>query len=142
MSPSHSTNGVQATIAKNVQSTSDAVNLPIYQIRPLVLCQGAPTDLPTIFWSTRYLDDQHQNTYQNPGVNVLSLQTELKASNKVNTDSWAVGSRLGLNTNWNAVAWSSFLGNGSGDLLYTRYNWKGVTTVTGPLDNRASPQYT
>ena len=121
--------GIQGNIAKNMQSAwtlhMDFADLDLgrwYYVgtkltfRPFIGLRGA--------WI-----DQSQNTnYQNPGAS-----TTLSASNYAKTDSWAVGSRGGFNTNWDLNYGLRFIGNGSADILYTRYKWIGKTTVTGPL---------
>lgn len=49
----------------------------------------------------------------------------------VDTDSWAVGPRVGLDGNWMLPYGLRVFGNGSADILFTRYEWEFHESVVG-----------
>ncbi len=54
------------------------------------------------------------------------------AGTSLQTKSWGVGTRIGLDTTWKIGRGFQFYGNGSGDVLYTEYKYQGISFAEVP----------
>lgn len=73
--------------------------------------------------------DQKQTNFYN--ANLVNGGSEVGvASSEVNTNSWGIGIRGGTDAQCKIGDGFRFYANGAGDLLYTHYNWHGVSNAT------------
>lgn len=64
---------------------------------------------------------QHVKVDYNQPSNALGASNATRLLVKEKSHSWAVGPKVGLNTNWMLGQGLRLYGNGAGDILYTRY---------------------